>query len=498
MDLNPIFYPSTIAVVGVSSKNYHNPGTVVFRKNLLIKGFMDGKVFGINPNGGKVEGMTLHKRLHDIPIKVDLGVFCVRAKHTVRAIEDAINLGVKGGIIISGGFSEVGASGKNLQEEIVKLSNDNDFPIIGPNCVGVYNPGNVNTFFIPSERFVVPEANGNVSIVSQSGGILADQFFAKYLERNIGISKAVSVGNKAVLDEVDMLEYFTTDPETEVIGFYLEGFAKKRGKAFLDMSRQTNKTILMLKGGKTEKGMKAALSHTSAVSGENKILEGALKQYGIILCANEQELITFSETFSLLSGKNKPFFSKEMQGTIVIITISGGHGVLSSDMVKDYNLKMVELTESEKEELRGCLNPSASGIASLGNPIDLTGSVTDDDVVNVLDWFMKTDKVDIILLLILPYPPGITINLGSRIASVVRMYRKPVICYLPWLARYQMIIEPLNETHIPVGNSIEEALLMAHAVNLKSKALERTRFNKMLDTESEIVEDYDNLKKRRH
>nr|MDO8116498.1 hypothetical protein [Candidatus Sigynarchaeota archaeon] len=136
------------------------------------------------------------------------------------------------------------------------------------------------------------------------------------------------------------------------------------------------------------------------------------------------------------------------------------------------------------------LSPTVMNIASLDNPIDITGSCNDDDVVNLLHVLMKNDRVELVLLLILPYPPGLTMSLGSRIAGIVRLYKKPVITYLPWLARYEMIKDSLNEANIPVGNSIEEAVLMAHAVYLKSQALKRAKVNKVVNAEDVLLDDY--------
>ncbi len=489
-NLKPMFEPDTIAVVGVSTSNIHNPGAVIFQRNLIVKGFFSEKVFGVNPKGGLLEGRQLYKSIRDIPSDIDLAVLCLRAGDTLAAFQDAVDVGVKSTIVISGGFSETGTDGRKMQDEMAKLAIDNVIPVVGPNCIGVYNPGWVNTFIIPNERFVVPKPGGNLAIVSQSGGILADQWFCKFFERDIPISSAISLGNKAVIDEVDLLQYYELDPHTEVIGFYLEGFARNKGREFLLNSRLTNKTLIMMKGGRSSRGEKAASSHTAAVASDMRVLEGAFKQFSIINCNTEQELITYAKTFTLLTGKNKAFISSEFNGNLAILTVSGGHGVVASDLAQRYGLKVVEFTTGEKASMQEALSPTVKNIASLENPIDITGSCNDDDVVNLLHVLMKNDRVELVLLLILPYPPGLTMSLGSRIAGIVRLYKKPVITYLPWLARYEMIKDSLNEANIPVGNSIEEAILMAHAVYLKAQAVKRARFNKVVNTEDVLLEDY--------
>lgn len=490
MDLGPVFYPDTIAVAGVSTTNIYNPGTVTFQRNLLLKGYTSDKVFGINPKGGSIEGVTLLPSFLDLPKPVDLAVLCVKATETVQAMKDAIDAKARGVVVISGGFSETGRDGKALQDQLARLAIDNRIPLIGPNCVGVYNPGWVNTFFIPQERFVLPKPNGNVAIVSQSGGVLADQWFTKFVDRNIAISKAVSLGNKAVIDEVDLMEHLQQDPATDVIGLYLEGFARGRGREFLIKSRLSTKTVLMFRGGKTERGSKAAASHTAAVASDERILDGALKQYSIINCNTEQEMITYAKAFSLFTGRDKPFITGKFSGNVVIVTVSGGHGVIASDFCKKYGLGLLDFTPGERDSLAAALSPAVASIASIENPIDLTGSCNDNDVINLLHTLMRTPRVDLVLLLILPYPPGLTMSLGSRVASVVRIHRKPVITYSPWLARYEMLTDALNEANIPIGNSIEEAVLMAHAVLLKSQADERASINRIITEKDVLIEDY--------
>ncbi|MBN2152754.1 MAG: CoA-binding protein [Candidatus Lokiarchaeota archaeon] len=489
-DLKPVFEPETTAVIGVSTSNIYNPGFIIYQRNLNIKGYMTDKVFGINPKGGSVEGTELYRSIFDVPKNIDVAVMCLRAGDTLPAFKDAIDLGVKGFIVISGGFAETSPEGKAIQDEMARLSVHHGVPLIGPNCVGVYNPPYINTIIIPNERFVVPRSKGNLGIVSQSGGVLLDQFFCKNYERDIPISKAVSLGNKAVLDEVEILDYFVRDPETEVIGFYLEGFATGRGREFLLKSRETNKTIMLLKGGKSERGMRAASSHTAAIASNELVLAGALKQFSIINVNTEQELVAYVKAFSLLSGKNKPFFTSEFSGNMAIVTVSGGHGVLSTDISDRYHLGLVDFSDGEMEDIRGVLSPAVKNIAGLGNPIDLTGSCNDDDVVHVLEVLMKNPRVGLVLLLILPYPPMLSMSLGSRIASVVRLHRKPLITYLPWLAKYEMIKEPMNEANIPVGNSIEEALLMAKAVQMRAMAFERAKYNKIIDAQDVLIQDY--------
>ncbi len=473
VNLEPLFRPkNAIAVVGVSTTNWLNPGTVVWRKNYFMQG-AKRNVYGVNPKGGIIDGQPIFQSIEDVPEKLSLVVGALRAEHTPELVEMAGRMGVPAVIIVSGGFAEVGGKGRELQEQIAKIAYQYDIALIGPNCVGILSPPYVDTFFIPSERFIRPKFGGNMMIVSQSGGILADQFFAKFAQRDIAIAGAVSIGNKAVIDEITLLEYFAKDPQIMNLNFYIEGFGEGEGRDFLLAAAKTNKTIMVYKGGRSAAGARAASSHTAAVATSAAVGSFAFKQYSILEIRNEQELVSFAKVFTELSQAGKPFYLSAINGDVVVLTVSGGHGVLASDMLERYELNLVSFTDQEIELLRTKVNPSAAAIASYHNPIDLTGSVMDDDIVNTLDSLLQMPKVEIVILLILPYPPLISMALGERVRLIARMHKKPVVAYVPRLERYRMIFEALEDGNIPTADTIEQAVQMAYAIHQRSRAIAR-------------------------
>ncbi|MFW9824950.1 MAG: CoA-binding protein, partial [Candidatus Thorarchaeota archaeon] len=205
MNLEKLFKPKTMAVVGISKKNPLSPGRIVLLKNEFE---MDVKVYGIYPNGGEIEGIQLFDRLDQLPIIPDLLVIAVSPDDTLEYIKECGELGISASVIIGGGFAEIGGKGKKRQELLEKISFENNIAVLGPNCLGVYAPPIVDTIFLPTERITRPP-KGSVALISQSGGVLVDQFFVKFNERNIGVSTAVSIGNRAVVDEVMLLKYFS-------------------------------------------------------------------------------------------------------------------------------------------------------------------------------------------------------------------------------------------------------------------------------------------------
>ena len=467
MNLEKLFKPKSMCVVGVSKKNPLSPGRIILLKNEYE---FDVKVYGIHPQGGQIEGVELYKNLGELPETPDILTIAVGPDDTLEYIKKCVDFGIPSGIIIGGGFAEIGGKGKKRQELLEKLAFDNDIAVLGPNCIGVYSPPLLDTIFMPTERITRPP-KGSVALVSQSGGVLVDQFFVKFAERNIGVSTAVSIGNRAVVDETMLLEYFSTiDPETTNIAFYLEGFKEGKARKFVEFAKESEDTIITFFGGLTKEGKVATQSHTASLGGDSKILTSALKQHYIIHPHSERALLTYLKVYDVLSQRKKPFGENLIVfGNVAILSVSGGHGVLCSDMLKKYGLKPVQFSEQEKKEMFNILNPTAREIASFNNPIDLTGSVRDSDIVNIINYLSDMEKIECIILLLLPYPPNISFQIGRRIANVITSKRKPVITFLPYVGKYSLIIESLEIANIPVFHSIKEAVQAVSALKIRTR-----------------------------
>ena len=449
MNFRKLFEPKTMAIIGVSLNNDRHPANVVFNKNQLR---YPVKVFAVNPRGGVLQGEKVFAHVSEIPGKVDLAVIAVRAEHVPDIVTDCIKAQVGGAAVISGGFAEVGQ--KDLQDRMASIAREAKFPFIGPNCLGIYSPSNVDTFFIPSERMVQPDP-GNVALVSQSGGILVDQM-VKFADEGVGLSLAVSVGNKALIRELDLLRYLSKEPNTKVIAFYVEGFEKNEGRDFVLAASECPKPVIVLKAGKSAGGSRAVSSHTASLAGDYDVFSEVLSQYGIVEAKNESELISFCESLSC--------YQISIDGKIGVITGSGGHGALSVDVCSNQGLSVPTLSEQVQNEIREKLSPSIQTIASIANPIDLTGSAVDDDFVAAANGLSSTPEIDCIIVLLLPYLPGITSDLGARLSQVSRRAGKPLVAYVPHVEKYRMLIEGFEFNRVPVSPSIEGAVHMAEAM----------------------------------
>ncbi len=448
MNFKCLFEPKTMAVVGISLTNDSHPGNVIYYKNYLR---YPVKTFGVNPRGGMHKDERVFARIGDIPEHIDLAVIAVRAEYVLGVLEECIAAKVGGAVVVSGGFAETGRH--ELQDALVARARDADFPFIGPNCLGIFSQ-HIDTFFLPSERLVRPDP-GKVAIVSQSGGILVDQM-VKFAGQGIGLSSAVSIGNKALIREIDLLDWFVHDDKTGVIVFYIEGFDPGEGRRFVLEASKCPKPIIVMKAGKTAVGSRAAVSHTAAIAGDYSIMSAALAQYGIVEAKDEIEMLAFSECLAA--------YPDSTANKIGIVTGSGGHGVVAVDSCVGAGFSVPRLPEPAQAQMREKLSESARPIASLGNPIDLTGSSTDDDFVVAANGLADSPEIDCILVLLLPYLPEVTSDVGARLSQVSRKKGKPLVAYVPHVEKYRMLIEGFQLNNVPVAHSIESAVLMTEAM----------------------------------
>ena len=449
VNFTPLFKPATIAVAGVSLSNDRHPANVIYNKIHLR---YPVKVYPVNPRGGSFQRDRVYRSMDEIPGPVDLAVIAVRADLVPETLAQCIGRRVGAAVIVSGGFAESGRA--DLQERITAMARSADFPFIGPNCLGIYAPGHFDTFFLPGERLVRPSP-GPVGFVSQSGGVLVDQM-VKFAEQGLGLSLAVSIGNKALIREIDLLRHLAADPETRVIAFYVEGFDRNEGRAFVELAAGTPKPVVVLKAGRTFEGRRAVSSHTASLAGDYRVFSDVLAQHGIVEARNEFELTCFCESLS--------HYPRGIAGNVGVLTVSGGHGALASDICSDLGLRVPRLSDAIKAEIRAGLTTNIRDIASLENPIDLTGSAVDEDFVAALTALGQAGEVDCVLLLLLPYSPGISPDLGARLSYVHRQNGKPLVAYVPHVEKYRILIEGFELNNVPVASSIDGAAFMLEAM----------------------------------
>ena len=352
--LNGLLTPKSVAVIGASATQGKIGHTVVLN---LKESKYTGKVFPVNPKDEEILGYKCYKSVLDIDGPVDAAILTIPAKFVSEIVDECGKKGVKGLIVITSGFSEVGKA--DLEREIVEKSHSYGMRVLGPNIVGVLsNSDNFNGSFAPFLPF-----KGSASLVSQSGALLIGIDAATYM-KGIGFDKLISIGNMSDVNFADMIEWLDHDKNTSAISLYVEGFHD--GRRVIDVGRKSTKPIIALKSGVSEHGAAAAASHTGSLAGAAKIYKSAFSQAGIIQAEDLDNLFDRTLALSLqppLKGEN-----------ILIITNGGGVGVLGTDAAEKYGIPL----KFAPEEVQNDLKKYMPDFGSAKNPVDLTGMAGND------------------------------------------------------------------------------------------------------------------------
>ncbi len=379
----PIFSPSSIAVIGASAEE-QKVGHYVL-KNLLSQGFT-GAVYPVNPKGGEILGKKAFTSVSEIPGAVDLAVIVTPAKTVPALAEECGKKGVKTLIVISAGFGELGTEeGHVLEETLVATAKKHGMQLIGPNCLGVLRPAiDMNASFAMNLN-----QKGSIALLSQSGA-LAVALMDAATDQGIDFSLVVSMGNKAAMDECDYLELCENDPETKVIGLYLESI--NDGHRFLEIAQRVSlkKPIVLIKSGTSDRGRKAVSSHTGALAGSDAAIDAACAQAGVIRAKDTEEFLDALRVLSHL-----PALPSDR---IAVVTNAGGPGILATDAAERENLTITGLEKTTEEALKKAL-PAA---ASAANPIDVLGDAFADRYSSAITAAARDPNVDGIAVLLTP------------------------------------------------------------------------------------------------
>ena len=410
--LDAIFKPASVAVVGASTR----PGTVgndIFR-NLLFNEFR-GTVYPINPKAGNVLGVHCYPDLVSVPGKVDLAVVIVPSAGIMEVVDQAIAKNVEAMVVISAGFKEVGGKGVELERDLQTRVRAAGIPLIGPNCLGVINTDpavRMNAAF--GRKMPGP---GNLAFLSQSGALCTSVLdYAE--ERNMGFSKFISFGNKADVNEIDLLDYLARDPTTDVIAMYLEDISD--GRRFIETVRkifwETHKPMLCLKSGRTPEGAKAVSSHTGSLAGSDSVYDALLVQSGV------QRVDTIAELFdsaALYCTQPLPRGAR-----VAIVTNAGGPGIMATDSAVRFGLKLAELSPATQEKLRASLPATES----LRNPIDVIGDARADRYRSAVRTVLEDDNVDMGMVILTPQSMTDIEETAAVVPDAVHGIKKPVVC----------------------------------------------------------------------
>lgn len=448
-DISFFFNPKSIAIVGASPKPRSLSRLIL--ENLEKIGFR-GNIYPVNPKYAEVLGLKCYGSLQEIQGSVDIVVLAVPAPHVLEVLREDVG-SVKGMVVVSSGFKEIGGQGEELEAELKTLARGKGIRLIGPNCLGIYDTvSKVDTFFISPERIQKPKTGG-LSILTQSGSfasLIVDEISAE----GIGVARIVSYGNKADVDESECLGFLADDEATKVVVLYVE--AVNDGRKFLETaSRCTRKKpVVAVKVGKRESGFRAAASHTGAVAGRYEAYEAAFRKTGIIEVEGYEELKDACKVLSFY----KPGFGKR----VLIITNGGGIGINIADACESQGLAVPPLSESRKEHLKTKI-PS---FAAAGNPIDLTGNVRDMHYAEAIKEAFGAEY-DIAIVAVLWGPPLITEGLVDSIKDAAAGCDKPVLICSPGGVFTKKMAKMFEEKGLPVFYTPESAARTAAILSVK-------------------------------
>ena len=417
--MNFFFNPQGIAIIGATA-NPHKGGYNIL-KNIVTE--YEGGIYPVNPRYSDIEGTTCYDSVLNVPDPVDLAIVFVPAQIAVQAVKECAQRGIKGVIIQSAGFAETGARGRAFQDELIRIREETGIRLWGPNCMGLVDAVNrrVFSFVLPAiwDYGLLP---GNVSLIVQSGMLSAGFLIDTVSHGTMGISKACSIGNKVDVNECDILEYLIQDPDTSAIGAYLESITD--GKRFLKACRNTKKPIVVLKGGKSEKGADAAMSHTSSLAGNAAVISGALTQARVTEANDFKQMLDHCRTqaaYPDARGKGK--------GRIAILTYSGGAGIVSADFVDQMELELADLSPRTFQQLGEVfpewMRPS--------NPVDMWPAIEKNGPEKVYETAFEAvcsdPNVDAVFFHV--FIGGIIATLDiSRLVDITRKHEKPLFVWL--------------------------------------------------------------------
>jgi len=454
MSLEKFFNPKSVAIVGASRQR----GKVGYEilSNMIGAGFK-GKIFPVNPNADEIDGVKCFPDLQSIGQIPDLVIIVVPANAVPAVMQQCANAGVQSVVIITAGFREVSKEGKGLEEQVSQIARQAGIRVIGPNCLGVIVPANnLNASFGGD----LPAA-GAIGYLSQSGALLA-AILDMANANGIGFSKLVSIGNKADVDELDIIKAFSSDPDTRVIAGYLESITD--GNVFVSQAERIShdKPILLMKSGGTEAGAKAASSHTGSLAGGEVAYESAFERAGVIRCESIKQQFDYAQCFA-----NQPLPAGPH---VAVITNAGGPGIMAADAIERQGLTFAKLSDKTTKKLAAALPPAAN----LYNPVDILGDALADRYESSLSVILDDPNVDTVLVLLTPQAMTDATATAEAVVKIARQKpAKPILACFLGANKVKEGVRILREGKIPQYDSPESAVatikVMADYVRWRSR-----------------------------
>ncbi len=448
MGLESVLDAESVAIVGASKSETKRGYQAI---NTLLEEHYEGAIYPVNPKEKSILGLKCYPSVSAIGAAVDLALITTPARTLPAILEDCAKSGVKGAVIIAGGFGEMGIAGRQLEDQVVETARKHHIRLIGPNTSGMMNlKRNLNLVGLRNAP------KGDIALLTQSGNMALTLITEAKIKSRKGFSYYVGVGNEADLKFHEYLEFFRNDTDTKAILMYVEGL--RNGREFLEQASRTTrkKPIILLKSGRSATGQKSAGSHTGALAGISEVARSAFKRAGIIVIENSDELFPVAETLSSLPPIRN--------NRVAILADGGGHATIAADLLTDLGIEIPELEPRTREKLRQILPNAASVI----NPIDVAGG-TDADPTIFADCariLLKDPNVGGLLVVGLFGGYGIRFassltmmeeDAAHQMGKMVRKRHKPIVFHSLYTSEKTHPIQLLRYYHIPVYDSLDVA-----------------------------------------
>jgi acetyl coenzyme A synthetase (ADP forming)-like protein len=432
-NVDAIFNPRSIAVVGATNRS-GSVGLAVF-SNLIHAGYQ-GILYPVNPKARSVQGVKAYPNLAEVPDEIDMAVIIVPAEIVPSVVEEAARKQVKAVVVITAGFKEVGGHGVELESRLQELVRQQGIRLVGPNCLGVINTHpqlRMNASFAR----IMPKP-GNIAFISQSGA-LCTSVLDYAAGRNIGFSKFISFGNKADVNEIDLLRFLKDDPETSVILMYLEDITN--GRDFIEIAKritwEAGKPMLAVKSGRSAEGARAAASHTGSLAGLDVAYDAIFLQSGIQRVEGVSELFNHAVAFS-----RQPL---PRGNRVAIVTNAGGPGIMATDAAIRSGLTLASLSDATKERLKEHLPATAS----LQNPVDVIGDATHERYESAIRQVLLDEGVDGAIVILTPQAMTDILETAEIVPRVSRGIDKPILCSFMGIVDVSEGVHYLEQHGIP-------------------------------------------------
>ncbi len=435
--MKALFNPRSIAVIGASN-DPSRIGAMPIR--FLMKHGYPGEIYPVNPKYREVFGLPCYSTLAHTPRKPELVLVAVQKRFVPEALRECAEKRVPYVILFTAGYAETGEEGRREQDALLRLARRSGMRLLGPNCIGIVCPQEhlAASFLSGLEIFeLIP---GSIGVVAQSGGV-CNTILTRASDRMVGLRGIVSTGNELDLEVADFIDHFLADPETRAIALLVESL--KQPARFIraaDRAMKENKPLVVLKVGRSEKGLKAAASHTGALTGTYAVHRGLFKQKGICTVSDVDELFEVADLLSRCCDRGGH--------RLAILSSSGGVGALMADLAGDNRLDLPDPSVRTRDRLRDLIPDTTS----ISNPMDITTQYMNnaDTIARYLKTFAEDENYDVLVMVLTISPSEQTVALGRRLASMSFCLKKPLVVCWPVGTIFHKTFRHIQEAGIPL------------------------------------------------